>query len=290
MAFTTNFWVGATGDFGAAGNWSRGAIPVPGDVAVFDGSSQQSVTSGLDASGDSFGQLLVKPAYRGQIGSQGNPLRISIGTGVLVYRGAGQAYINPDVGETAIVIVDTQGNPNRVGLTLGGMGGVKGYVDVLAVKRGRCHVLGDCGIGNKIFMLGYNSSLEADAVIAEVTEIPNIICSAGHFTNWRTVLANKTIVVGNAGRLDQIGALPATTHVIVIGNGKFQYVPTSAPGTNPVLILVGGVYDQTEERFDSTWGTVYVGVDARVIGGTIRGSGAHPPDLDFRDEYPGAQE
>lgn len=293
MAFTINTWIGYTGDFKTPGNWSKGVIPTVTHVAVFDGSSQQSVTTGLDAAGTTFEQMLVKPSYRGNIGFVGNPLHISMtGTSaILVYRGAGQAYINPETTDEITVVCDASRSPQRDSLILGGLGIGAGYIRVLAVKRGRCRVVGDMAIGVAIYLLGDQSHLISEANLGAVQDPVRIVCAAGYYENHRSIAGStRTLIVGDRSRVVQIGALPTNAHIVVIGNGTFSYNPTTAPGTNPILSLIGGTLDQSAERVDATWGTVYIGPDAVVRGGTVRGSGTWPPDLDFGDDYPGAQE
>lgn len=292
MAFSVNTWVSANGDWGNVNSWSQGAVPGANDVVVFNDTSQQSVTAGLAPAG-SFAQMLVKTRYRGNIGFVGSPLHVRMdGGGILVYRGAGQAYVNPHTADEISVVCDAVQLPGRDNLTLGGMGtGEPGYIHLIGVKAGRCRIIGDVAVGVCIYVLGDRAYLVSDANLAALQDPVRIVCAAGYYENHRSIVnTSKTIVCGDRSTLVQIGALPTNSHVVVIGNGKFAYLPISAPGTNPTLSLIGGVLDQSEEKFDASWGTVYIGVDAYVRGGTVRGSGAWPPDLDFGDEYPGAEE
>lgn len=291
MPLTRNTWQSVNdGNWDNTSNWSLTVKPTTDHVAVFDGTSSISVTTNLDQSGSSFAQLLVTPQNSSNFGSQGNPLQISIGSSVCVMRGRGVMYVAADFGEQAVFVLDVRGNPNREALVIGGIG-TGSYANVVAVKSGRCRVEGDVSLGSGVFTLGDAADLRMDANAGGFSDPARIICSAGYCENKRGILSTaKTLIVGDRSRLDQIGALPSTTTVVVIGNGKFRYLPTSAPGTTPVLVLIGGSIDQSEERFDSVWGTVYIGPDAFIKGGTVRGSGLWPPDLDFRDEYPGSQE
>lgn len=290
MPFVTNTWQSVNGDASDANSWT-GGVPAANDVCVLDGTSQQSMTTGLG--NVTFEQLLVKPSYHGDIGFAGSPWQITLGTGVLVYRGAGRAYINTVSGDVATVIVDIDQSlrSNDYGLILGGMGAAtKGSIADLFIKRGRCRVLGDVDLGTDLYILGSGAELLCDVNLGGLTDPVNVYATAGFVENKRPLRTTGEIVAGAGSKVRQIGALLATCRVLVIGNGKFEYLPTSAPGTSPRITILGGVYDQTDEKFDNTWGTTLIGPDGYVIGGAIRGTNLWPPSFDLRDEYPGAQE
>lgn len=295
MALSVNTWVSVNGDWNNVNSWSLRVVPGAAHVAVFDGRSQQSLTAGLNASASALTQLLVKPTYHGNMGFAGTPFQIKLSGGVLVYRGSGQAYINPSTGGAGNVIVDVDRDVSSSGysLILGGMGTTtKGAIEMLAVKRGRCRVLGDMSLSGDIYIVGSAAYLLCDANLgggAPPTDPLNIIASAGYTENARPLQANKTIVVGAGSRVVQVGILPTTIRVVVIGDGKFQYNPLAATGTTPTLLVLGGMYDQTNEEYDNIWATTIIGPDGHVIGGTIRGSGIFPPSFDLREEYPGPQ-
>lgn len=292
MAFSVNRWLGFNGDWNNTSNWSQGAKPGANDVAIFDKTSSTSVTTNLDQSGQAFAQMLVKPGYSGNMGSQGAPLRIDITLGILVWRGSGQGFINPKAGTFPNVVCDVAHGyqTNRYDLVLGGMGvGIGGELSQFAVKRGNVNVMGDISFAGRTYILGDAARLVMEPTLG-ATEPPHIMCAAGELINSRPLAANQVLIVGDRSRVTQIGALLATTHVVVIGNGKFKYLPTSAPGTSPLLSAIGGVYDQTDEKFDNVWGTTVIGPDAMIIGGAVRGTNLFPASLDLREEYPGAQE
>jgi len=77
---STKYWQGTTGNWQTAGNWSGAAVPVDGDVVVFDGRVSQSVTEGTEA--DESGAtgyggldvLHVKSSFTGSIGTAAEPL------------------------------------------------------------------------------------------------------------------------------------------------------------------------------------------------------------------------
>lgn len=293
MAFTNNTWQAVMdGNWLNANNWTLGAVPVATHVAIFDGTSSMSVTSGL--AGGTFEQLLVKPSYGGNIGSQGDPLRLDVGTGSIVWRGRGQGFLHPEDGAFANITCDVP-NPfsgNRYNLVIGGLGtGTASTIAQVGIKRGNVNIMGDVNFSAPVHMLGDAARLVIDASLGGgMTEPVHIFCAAGALINKRTYRANQLLVVGDRSRVTQVGALLATNYVLVIGNGKFQYLPTSAPGTSPSLTVIGGVYDQTDEKWDNVWGTVVTGPDALIIGGAVRGTGVFPADMNFEDEYPGPKE
>ena len=291
MAFTNNTWQAVMdGDWNNTANWTLGAKPGNNHVAIFDGTSSVSVTTNLDQSASAFEQLLVKPGFGGNMGSQGNPLRVDVGTGVIVWRGRGQGFINPKSTAFANVIVDTPNvfNGSRYNLVLGGVGA--GNVAQLAIKRGNANLMGDMRSTGQIYLLGDAATLRMDKELIALIGPQHIICAAGTLVTYRTQEANAFLIVGSSSRVTQIGPLANTNHVVIIGNGRFEYLPITAPGTSPILSAVGGTYDQTDEKWDSVWGSTIIGPDALIIGGTLRGTGAWPPSLDLRKEYPGDEE
>ena len=292
MALSTNRWLGGSGDFSANANWTHGHQPAGDDIGVFDGTSSTSVTSGLNAAGTPFTQLLVKPEYRGNIASPGDPLHIDIGSGPLVWRGSGQGFINGVNGSTMQVVCDVRhSRASQYDLTIGGHGVAAGggRVSTFAVKRGRVNVIGDVDFVGHVIVQGSHSYLKLNANLAAFSEMYDLYCTGGYVENGRTLAASRVIVVSEGGHVVQIAALASSHKVLVVG-GKFEYLPLTAPGTSPLLFILSGLYDQTDERFDQVWGTSIIGIDATVRGGVIRGTGVFPPTLDLRDEYPGAQE
>lgn len=291
MAFTQNIWISTTGDPTAAASWS-GGVPGANDVCVFDGQSQQSVTQGL-AAGITCEHVYFTPDYMGNVGSVSDPLEIDVTTGWIVWRGRGQAYINPANGSFANVTCDIVGGGRSSGydLTLGGRGVVtQGNVALLGVKRGAVHVLGDCNASSPWHVLGDAASLVVENALGGINDLAHVFCSAGNLINKRTIAAGEFLIVGDRSRVTQIGALTATTRVVVIGNGQFKYLPVSAPGTSPLLTVLGGVYDQRKERWDNVWGTTVIGPDATIQGGPVKGTNIWPPSADWRLDYPGAEE
>lgn len=294
VAFLNNTWQAVMdGNFANTANWTLGIVPVANHVAIFDGTSSVSVTSGLDRSANPFEQLLVKPGYGGNMGSQGNPLLVDVGSGVIVWRGRGRGFISPKLGSTTNVIVDTPHvlSGSRYNLVIGGAGaGTAGSVAQIGIKRGNANLAGDMRSTGQIYLLGDAARFVMDAELIGLIGPQHIICAAGILVTYRTQEADAFLIVGDRSRVTQIGPLANTNHVVVIGNGRFEYLPTSAPGTTPLLSAIGGVYDQSDEKWDSVWGTTIIGPDAMIIGGAVRGTNVFPASLNFGDDYPGTKE
>jgi hypothetical protein len=294
MAFTNNTWQSVgDGNWENTSNWTLGVQPGATHIAIFDGTSSISVTTNLDQTANAFEQLLVKPGYGGNMGSQGNPLIVDVGGGVVVWRGRGQGFINTKLGSTANIVVDVPNplNGARYNLVIGGAGaGTAGSVAQLGVKRGNVNLMGDTRIQSQVYVLGDAARLVMDVELIALIGPQHIICAAGELVTFRTQEADAFLIVGDRSRVTQYGPLANTNHVVIVGNGKFQYLPLSAPGTTPALSAIGGVYDQTNEKWDSVWGATFIGPDAHIIGGAVRGTNVFPASLDLRDEYPGAKE
>ncbi len=297
MAFTNNVWQAVMdGNWNTTSNWTLGVVPGATHVVIFDGTSQHDVTTGLNQSAAPFEHLYVTPKYSGHIGSQGAPLRTGIATGFIVWRGSGQGFINPDVGGFANVVCDVAHGfqQNRYDLVIGGMGvGEASTIAQLGIKRGNCNVMGDVNFTAQTYMLGDAARLVIDPNLDGMTEPKHIFCEAGPLINHRPLQADMLLVVGDRSRVTQIGALlgaPNPNHVLISGNGRFEYLPTSAPGTSPLISINGGVYDQTREKWNNVWGTTVIGPDGTVKGGPIKGTNFFPASADMRDLYPGAQE
>lgn len=76
----TRTWkASGTGDWGTAGNWEEGAVPVNGDD-VFLLTGSQSVTAGLDQNTVALASLRIGPGYTGTIGTSSADLRIDATT------------------------------------------------------------------------------------------------------------------------------------------------------------------------------------------------------------------
>lgn len=84
-------WIGTTGDYSAAANWSPANAPVNADnVRIPVGSG--TITSGLDQSAVTLGDFIVEPGYSAAIASASANLKIVCTR--FIYHGTGLAYID----------------------------------------------------------------------------------------------------------------------------------------------------------------------------------------------------
>ena len=78
------------GDWTAAGSWAGGVVPGASDTALFDGTTQRDMLTNLASAAD-LTNLITTEAYRGNIGSSGNPLINDI-TNRFTVRGSGEVH------------------------------------------------------------------------------------------------------------------------------------------------------------------------------------------------------
>ena len=104
----TRTWEGATsGDYGVAGNWVEGAVPIAGDDVRVPATSTQAITASLDQSGVSLGSF-ASEAGAPAMGTETAYLKIA-SSGTIRLNGSAVSYI--DVGATAVVFCDGSSTP-----------------------------------------------------------------------------------------------------------------------------------------------------------------------------------
>lgn len=101
-------WEGATsGDWGTAGNWVEGSVPVNGDDVRIPATSTQAINAGLNQSAVTLTSLVVEDGAPA-IGTE--TAYLQIGTGAFRFAGSGTSLI--DLGSSAIVVyVDDTATP-----------------------------------------------------------------------------------------------------------------------------------------------------------------------------------
>lgn len=120
----TNVYLGRNGNWADVANWSLAAIPVDDDDVVIPDTTQTSLTTNLDRTGDSAGagldldSIFIHEGYSGNIGSLGNPLRCTVlhddvGEPSILHRGSGQLWYNAERGTapatyTGIIVVNSR--------------------------------------------------------------------------------------------------------------------------------------------------------------------------------------
>ena len=84
-------WVGTTGAWDTAGNWSPSGVPTSSDDVFFT-SGSQSVTSGLSQGAVTLASLRIGPGYTGDIAASGGYLAIN--STLVEMSGAGSVFLN----------------------------------------------------------------------------------------------------------------------------------------------------------------------------------------------------
>lgn len=272
------YWQGTTGNWGTAGNWSNGVPSVSNTPAVFDGRSQQSVTSGLDQTGVVF-LLKTTRAYRGSIGSSGSPL-IWSGAAVNLFnvlRGTGQVYLQPIVTNQWCVVDGARAFFTNCTITH------------LVAKSGTINCASTCSLNSYLYLLGVGAvtTIEEQAT----TELSPTICrmTAGKLVNKRIWnVADTTCVISN-GVIEQTGVL-GDFFTLDMHGGFFRYKPlASVVGHDPQINIWNGLFDFSGSDQVLTVGAIAIGVDGAIIGSplqTVESLMAGASAVDFRLDFP----
>lgn len=273
------------GDFGVAANWTNG-VPgaAAGKVAVFDGSqSQTSVASGLDQSGaaNSF-KIKTTPAYFGNIGGPGNPLKIKVTADALsmTIRNPGQNFLE-GTGANFFAVFDQ----DAAGGALTELG--NSSLNILVLKAGRLILLSDTSVPGFAVVSGVNAELIVEqasnptATPAPVfwhLEIGTIICK-------RDLPTSKSYIQMSGGTFRMEGI--NEKQVMGISGGVFKYAPGADPAAfSPDLIVTGqALWDASESPFAIPLGFFVKGRFATVRG-TIIADTAGLIDIDLNQPYP----
>lgn len=105
-----NKWLDGSTDWSAIGNWSKGSAPAASEDLQFL-TGTQSITTSLPTIGNgiNYDSLMVRPAFRGQIGSAANKLYLGTIDEIL-YQGVGcrECWLAVDAGD-AVTLMRVQG-------------------------------------------------------------------------------------------------------------------------------------------------------------------------------------
>lgn len=163
----TKIWVGTTGAWSTAGNWSPSGVPVVDDDVIFRDNSQ-SVTTGLDQSAlvGALDSLTIESTYTGNIGASGNPLIID--SDFVFNRSGGDEFWLKGDAVGSVVVLETNIAAENVFVVDGAQ--VRGYVysgrmtlSATALFSGAITVLSTGG--NLVPILIYNSGAESAGLI-----------------------------------------------------------------------------------------------------------------------------
>lgn len=268
------YWNGSTGAWGTAGNWTNGVPSASNTPAVFDGRSQQSVTSGLDQAGVSF-TLKTTSKYHGNIGALGNPLEWT-GAGVNVFnvlRGRGERHVEPS-GPNESFVVD---GPDVFFANCA--------LVELIVKRGTCNCASTCDFSQRLFIMGGGAivTIEEQAV-AQKSPI-QFQMNAGKLVNKRIWNSTNSRAILSGGRIEQTGLMGNNLFVALHG-GVINYRPLApVAGSSPFIDIIAGLLDFSESDQVITFGAIRVGVDGAIKASALQ-TEASVIDLDFREDFP----
>lgn len=224
-------WVSSDGDFSAATSWSTGKAPdqwLPTDQVLFSGTDDTSVSSGLDQASVQVALVFVDSNYDGDLGADGNPLRI--GADVSIYGGEGGAWFSgPLSSRFNMLVID---DPSLHGDIF-----VSGDYDYVALKAGYTTILSGATIDTLV--TGSVSGLSPVVTIQAGPSIRNITGGGWQITNHRTVATGHTLEV-ISGEFRQQAIMETRSHLKVHG-GSFIYTPNVAPPEpGPFADLLGG--------------------------------------------------
>lgn len=272
------YWQGTTGAWGTAGNWTNGVPSPTNDPAVFDGRSQQDVTSGLVQTGVSF-TLKIARAYRGNIGASGSPLIWTGAGNYHVLRGTGKVYVEPAIAAAELFVVDG----GEVFFTTC-------LLDELVVKGGKCTLASTCdftpsSLASALLVIGGSAIVTIDERASTETCPTNFQLHAGKCFNKRIWTAADSVAVLSGGVLEQTGVAGTNLQATIHG-GTFKYKPlSSVSGQNPGFDIMAGLLDFSESDQVITFGVSRLGVDGAIKGSPLQ-TGPNFFDVDFREDFP----
>jgi len=244
MPPTPNYWAGTDGNWGTPGSWSLGHVPLSAEAAVFDGSTQTSVTDGLDRTGDEtngldLAALIVNEKYIGNIGGLSNELTLCADE--VQFMGTGQLHIKAgsDGLSTGIdrLIIDASSSP---GVFLSDIGGdeeitriviLSGTVDLAgAMLAIESLEIGRGGAGGQAPVVTINGASSA--------AIANLLMMGGQATCNRPV----TKFIQSGGSFVQMQGAGSISDTAVSGTGTLRY-QASADLENRTYVAPGATLD-----------------------------------------------
>ncbi len=283
---------GGSGNWGSTSSWDRGSVPAPSgsggvDKATFDGSTQQSVTSGFGrrpgTADDPIRQIITTPQYRGDIGATGTPLLHGIASsgtdnGRVIHRGTGQFFFDGASGDFSDCLCDSKRGTDTPALIL------SGETRNLFVKRGRVDVNASAPLTTLLFITQGQVELAAGGNSPTL-----IVVSGGTLNNYRdATTAASTVVVGQGGTINMFGLLHDNTTVVFLG-GEFNYEPITEPGaSNNFDVIADGFLDFSNTNWAVAPDIFALGERARFSGDVVSdtGVGSLGVHIDLRENYP----
>lgn len=223
-------WTGATDTaWNTAGNWSGSAVPVDGDVVIFQGTPTNNLTTALAATGVSLNRLAVMPSFTGQIGnSSAGHLEVNVNNGTnprLVVGGtaASKVYIN---GSVSSALIETESTD----CSFDG-----GTYTICTINKGTVTLKGGTTITT--LYVGYTSTVASDVALtieASVT-LGNIFQYGGAIS----CLSAFTALYQSAGTFTQTAGVNSS-NLYLFGGTFTPYV--GGGWTHANIYMMGGTF------------------------------------------------
>jgi len=209
---------GNEGDWSVAANWTGAAVPINADDVIFDGTSNEAVTDGLNQAAVTLGSLVFAEAYTGAVGGDGTPLLIS--ATLLRYAGQGDAWIT---GTFADVYVTSTGAST---LTL------DGTITDLYLAKGKVVVTGGATATNIYITYITSRATDVNLTIGLACTITIVWQDGGVVTSQSSY---TTLHMFNGTHTQTVGSIPSVT---IEGQSTFYW--RAAAGTITTLLAWAG--------------------------------------------------
>ena len=271
------YWNGSTGALDTAGNWTNGVPSASNTPAVFDGRSQQSVTSGLGQGVTAF-QLKTTRDYRGDIGASGNPLiwNGQGGTKWNTIRGSGTVHLQPNIATQEQFVIDAL--RGRVAFTTC-------KLQEVVVKAGTLDIGSTVIMGSRMHLVGVSAVTTLEEQATSEAAPTELLMTAGLLFNKRIFNETNSNISISGGTIKQTGVLGSAAKVFMHG-GVIKYDPlASVSGREPGLFLLGGLFDFSGADQAMGLGKVYIGPDGALRSSPLDTEAA-VITFDFRQDFP----
>jgi len=258
-------------DFKTAANFSPSGVPVDQDILQFtDGASD--VLYGLDNNGVNLNQLVVTGGYRGNIGTNTSPLKISTnGSGdpnSLDLAGAG-FYYNFEGTYPALNISGNQGTTK----VKGDIGGtkiigpeVRGAITIDATTTTNNDIT-TAGISNTTLITVPSTSVKTANLFIDSGRVE---LAASTVSGSKAIITGGTLITKESGKVDA-GSTSHTPSAIAVFGGKYEHESDQAlAGGGTKLSVFKGEADFRKVR-STTGATEQLALGkVDVFGGSLR--------------------
>lgn len=276
-----NRWVStSSNDFGTAGNWSLGTVPVAGEHVVFNANYGSAAVDGSDQSAIGLLGSVTVEEFHYNIGSSGNPLIFDVasGTGRVIFNYCPDltAFISSKNGPMNVICNGSGINIAGGGINIHGDDVNGGFISNLITKAGQVNVAADCQIGTLCCVLEGSIT----TVAAKATHGGGDILVEGehaHLTYNRLVdTTDQMVTVMNRGAMWATKAISGNTVEIRIGNGgRMSYTPDTDPSAAPNLYC-DGIMDVRNSDYTIEFNNYIIGPRGRVLGSATLQTSASP--------------